>query len=120
GDRIYQSPQRPGKAGASQLALTLAFDLPLTIGKSWCPQTPPPANPDCASLGRRTVEEKGVYTAPAGRFEDCFEIAEDFNSGGVTRWFCPGVGIVAQKYDHRGSRFGFEQVLIKYLKGSGS
>jgi hypothetical protein len=38
-------------------------------------------------------------------------------SGSVTRWFCKGVGIAAQKYEHGGARFGFIQVLTGKKRG---
>jgi hypothetical protein len=73
---------------------------------------------DCTAAGRRTVASQGPYTTPAGEFSDCSQITEDYNSGGVTRWLCRGVGVVAQKYDHAGTRFGFWQVLIAFRPGA--
>ncbi len=67
--------------------------------------------------GLRTVESRTSYTTPIGTFDDCYEISEEFNSGGVREWFCNGIGTVARKYDHSGTRFGFQDTLIRYSRG---
>ncbi len=100
---------------------SLLYDFPLSDDKGWCPQQPPPPqNPKCISDGRRTVQRHMSYTTPIGSFDDCYEISEDFNSGGVWEWFCDGVGTVARKYDHGGTRFGFQDTLVRFSRGSGS
>ena len=72
---------------------------------------------DCTSAGQRNVVSQESFETPAGRFDDCYQITENFNSGGVVRWLCSGVGLVAQKYDHAGTRFGFQQTLVSYSQG---
>ena len=102
----------------------LAYDLPLAVGKQWCPIRLDLKNPDnpedihCEANGMRTVTERMSYRTPLGEFEDCYKITENYLSGGITRWFCNGIGVVAAKYDHCGTRFGFQQELIKYSPSS--
>ncbi len=111
GTRVFSSP-----AGSPNIN-TLVYDFPLSVGKSWCPEVPPPAyNVDCIAMGRRTVTSEAIYATPAGTFDQCYEINQDYNSGGVWEWFCNGVGVVARKYDHGGSRFGFEDTLIRFSR----
>lgn len=113
GTRVFSSPE-----GFRQTK-TLVYDFPFAVGKSWCPEQPPPAyNPTCSSMGRRTVENHASYTTPVGSFNDCYELSQQYNSGGVIEWFCNGIGVVARKYDHAGSRFGFEDKLIRFSIGS--
>ncbi len=120
GQQIYQSFQPIDWNRIETDTLTLAYDLPLSVGKSWCPERSVKGQPvtDCTAAGQRTVISQGRYTTPAGQFDDCLQIAEAFNSGGVTRWLCRGSGVVAQTYDHAGTRFGFTQVLIAFRPGS--
>lgn len=109
----------PPKPGSREMTpLSLEYDLPFAEGKSWCPAPPPPVNPACMSMGRRTVESKIAYTTPLGKFDDCYMITQDINSGGVTQWFCNGIGVVVQKYDHAGTRFGFQDTLVRFFGGS--
>jgi hypothetical protein len=102
---------------------TLAYQLPLSVGEKWCPvqvDLKSPDHPniqDCSAAGERTVARAMAYETPMGKFDDCYQITEAFNSGGVTRWFCNGVGVVAANYDHSGTRFGFDQKLIDYRAG---
>jgi hypothetical protein len=111
-----QSPEPPkveGKGG--EQTHELVYDFPLVVGKSWCPSEPPPAyNPKCAAMGRRTVVKQESDTTPVGAFDECYEITEDYNSGGVTECFCNGIGVVARKFDHSGTRFGFQDTLIHF------
>lgn len=112
GTRIFSSPE-----GFRQIN-TLVYEFPFVVGKSWCPQPPPAVNPACMSMGRRTVQSRTTYTTPTGSFDECYELSQDFNSGGVTEWFCNGVGVVARKYDHAGTRFGFADTLVGFSMGS--
>jgi hypothetical protein len=118
--KVYMSFQNIDLSTIQTDTLLLAYTFPLTIGKSWCPgfeEIKGEKLPDCAGAGKRSVVSQGSYETPIGKFENCFEITEDVSSGGTTLWFCKGVGVVAQKYDHGGTRFGFSQVLVSYKKG---
>ena len=117
GQQVFESFKQPDLNLIQLDSLILVFDFPFSVGKSWCPKAPPAENKECISMGKKTVASKENYEAPFGTLNDCYQINEDVNSGGVTRWFCKGVGIAAQKYEHGGTRFGFTQVLIGYTKG---
>lgn len=112
GTRVYSTPD--GSPGIN----TLVYDFPFTVGKSWCPQEPPDYNPNCMSMGRRTVKKHTGYETPAGKFDDCYELSQDYNSGGTTEWYCNGVGVVARKYDHAGTPFGLQDTLLHFSIGS--
>jgi hypothetical protein len=101
--------------------LLLDYVFPLAVGNSWCPfkyQAGQRIDPNCTYAGETTVAGETNFDTPAGNFKDCYELTNFYNSGGVTTWLCSGVGIVAEKYDHAGSRFGFQQTLIQFSKGS--
>jgi hypothetical protein len=98
---------------------SLLYDFPLVVDKSWCPQQILPDNlPSCHMNGLRTVENRTNYATPVGTFDECYEISEEFNSGGVWEWFCNGIGTVARKYDHSGTRFGFQDTLVFFARGA--
>ena len=101
--QIYDSLQALDSTGIHTDTLILAYDFPLAIGHSRCPsiEIKGVTIRNGVAAGQRTVVSQGRYDTPAGRFNTCYQITEDINSGGVTRWFCDGVGVVAQKYDTR-------------------
>ncbi len=124
GNRVFSSPEEPRSPDPPEVDVkgahlhAVTYDLPLVEGRSWCPFDPPPSyNSQCLSMGRLTVAKRESYTTPVAIFEECYEITEEYNSGGVTEWFCNGLGVVARKYDHSGTRFGFEDTLISYSRG---
>ncbi len=124
GQQVFESNEPLDPARIQTDTLALAYDLPLAVGKAWCPFRVDLKDPEhspvtnCDAAGKRIVRNEGPYETPAGRFDDCFEIGEFWNSGGVTRWFRNGIGVVAAQYDHAGTRFGFRQVLVSYVKGT--
>lgn len=102
----------------------LAYDFPVSIGKSWC-LTQASSNDtshkkivDCEFVGKRMVTNEGSYQTPAGRFDACYELTDYFNNGNIIHWFCEGVGVVFRKFDHAGTRFGFEQTLLSRSIGA--
>ncbi len=100
-------------------ARLVLYDFPLATDKSWCPHDPLPDNvPSCRSNGLRTVQRQLSHATPAGTFGDCYEISEEYTSGGVWEWFCDGIGTVERKYDHSGTRFGFQYTLIGFRRGA--
>lgn len=120
GQQVYESFQPLDLSRVQTDSLFLAYDFPLATGRSWCPRTDIEGEQvqDCVAAGKRVVVSQEGYETPAGKFPQCYKITEDVNSGGVTRWFCHGVGVVAQRYDHAGTRFGFQQVLVSHSEGS--
>ena len=115
--QVYESFQKPASIIPTD-TLTLAYDFPLALGRSWCPLKYMEGEKVQDCTAKRTVVSQESYETPAGKFDNCYEITEDVNSGGVTQWFCKSIGVVAQKYDHGGTRFGFQQTLVSYSKGS--
>ena len=91
----------------------LAYVFPLTDNKSWCLFQ----NMSCESVGWRIVANQSTNETPAGKFDDCYDMRDIFNGGGLFQTFCIGVGIVSMKHDHAGTRYGFKQTLIDYSIG---
>ncbi len=127
GSRVFSLLEEPRSArtptpdSKGNVASEIVYDFPLSEGKSWCPSDPPPSyNPDCTAMGRKRAIRVGSYVTPAGTFGDCYQITQEYNSGGVTEWFCNGVGVVARKYDHGGTPFGLQDALISFAPGSKS
>jgi hypothetical protein len=120
GQQVYESALPLDLTNIQTDTLLLAFDFPLVLGKSWCPSIYVKGEKiqDCTASGRRTVANQESYQTPAGDFKQCYKLTEDFNSGGVTRWLCNGIGVVAEKYDHAGTRFGFQETLASFSRGS--
>ncbi|MEJ5310189.1 MAG: hypothetical protein WHX52_10475 [Anaerolineae bacterium] len=120
GTLVFEEFQVPDAKTFDPVASRLDYAFPLADGKQWCPWQIDPKNPDkpevvyCEANGLRTAVAIGAYETPAGSFTECYQISEAFLSGGVIRQFCNGVGVVAARYDHGGTRFGFEQTLVSY------
>lgn len=124
GTLVFEDWRAPDFTAFDPVASWLAYAFPMADGKQWCPSLDDPENPDkpevlyCEANGLRTAVATGAYETPAGIFTDCYQISEAFLSGGVIRQFCNGVGVVAARYDHAGTRFGFEQTLVSYITPS--
>jgi hypothetical protein len=102
--------------------LILDYDFPLSVAKTWCLTIPNPKDLNkttigCEFVGKREVTSQGPYETSAGKFDDCYVMIDYWNTGNFFRRFCSGVGIVSIKFDHAGTRFGFEQTLITYSIG---
>ncbi len=118
GPLVYESTDPVDPTQIQTETLSLLYDLPLSVGKSWCSEPADPEDPQgCQASGQRTVVRETDCDTPAGRFSGCLEITESYNSGGETEWFSPGIGPVAYSYDHIGTRFGHRQALISYSPG---
>jgi len=123
---VYLSYARPDPSQIYSDQLLEEYRFPMAKGASWCPGkqeiaylTPPAETPvPCAYAGMRMIENEEVHTTPAGTFDRCYRMEDAVNSGGVIQWFCDGVGVAGIKYDHGGTRFGFEQELVSYTIGS--
>lgn len=119
--QVFQSYQQPD-ANTSTEELTLVYEFPLSVTKSWCLGMPDSRVPNetvgCEFVGRREVTSQGSHETPAGNFADCYDLIDYFNGGNYFQKFCNDVGIVNMKFDHAGTRFGFEQTLIEYSIGT--
>ena len=102
--------------------LILDYEFPLSLGKSWClfsgNSSDPQGIADCDFVGKREVTDQGRYETQAGNFDHCYDLIDYYNGGNIFHTFCDGIGIVFMKFDHSGTRFGFEQTLILYSSGS--
>ncbi|MDX9991864.1 MAG: hypothetical protein RBS68_07410 [Anaerolineales bacterium] len=67
-----------------------------------------------ASGCRYLSESLPFYETPAGYFENCVELLTPYLSGSIRSVFCANIGLVAEKYEHLGSPFGYELILIGY------
>jgi hypothetical protein len=96
GVHLYKQTDEPDPAHAADAWLELVFPL----GGSGC---------------RSVSGDPHPVELPAGKFEACLDLVTPYNSGPTFLTFCPGVGIVATRYDHSGSQFGYHSALTGYL-----
>ena len=121
-NQVFQSNQ-PLDVGHVQLdELIFDYEFPLSVDKSWCLLPHNSQDPQeitgCDFIGKRVVTNQGHHETPAGSFSDCYDLTDYFNGGNIYQKFCNGVGVVFIKFDHAGTRFGFEQSLISYSLGT--
>jgi hypothetical protein len=113
-NRIYH---QEGEPDLSKLADTdsLEFVLPLKPGAGWNLYPPMLPNEPAQNGGiARQVSRTATVQVPAGRFDNCFLMKDNWVDSTVENWFCPGVGWVDLKSDHNGTPFGSRQVLLTY------
>ena len=123
GQNLFQSNLPLDTSNINTDRLILDYRFPLSLKSNWClisedlKSATPQANAGCDFVGKRAVTDHGSYKTPAGNFENCYDLVDIYNGGNIFQKFCSGVGIVFIKFDHSGSRFGFEQTLTSYTKG---
>lgn len=123
GEKIYSSNQPIDINSINVDEINLAYDFPLSVNKTWCPiqvDLKDPNHkpiPNCRFSGQREVTGQGSFENAAGKFKDCYDLTDYFNSGNIFQKFCVGIGVVSMKFDHMGTPFGFEQTLIRYSIG---
>lgn len=123
GQQIFDSKQPVDIKNVTTENLILAYDFPLIVNKAWClirfDLKDPSHKPitECQSVNQRAVTNQGSYESSAGKFDNCYNLVDYSNGGNIFQKFCIGVGIVSMKFDHAGTRFGFEQTLIRYSLG---
>lgn len=120
GVHLYKQTDEHDPAHAADAWLELVF--PLGGSGCWYPDARQrgemngvtPASgpvPGCRSVSG----DPHPVELPAGKFEACLDVVTPYNSGPTFLTFCPGVGIVATRYDHSGSQFGYHSALTGYL-----
>jgi hypothetical protein len=82
----------------------------------WFPDPADRARDDLMGSGRVRFPAEDLQV-PAGLFTNCSQIATHYLGGSPQLWHCPGVGIVKETYDHRGTPFGYEMVLVDWEIG---
>jgi hypothetical protein len=125
-DSLYSSFSPPSPTQPDTFPMLEEYHFPMAVGASWCPGkqvraslTPEAETPvPCAYAGKRTVIGEGPYQGTAGAFDRCYQLQDQSNGGDVIQWFCEGVGRVASKYDHAGTRFGFSEELTAFSPGT--
>lgn len=122
GEQVYQSnfPIDADNINPDQLILDYRF--PLTVRDSWCllpdSRSESGTAAGCEFVGRREVTDQGRFETPAGNFTNCYELTDIYNGGNILQKFCEGAGIVYMKFDHAGTKFGFEQTLTNFSEGT--
>lgn len=96
----------------------LEYIFPLSDFSSWYPDPGQRQAEAIGFAGHRRIDP-GVgfvnISVPGGDFEDCALVFSGFNPGSVFQYFCSGIGVVSEKYDHIGTRFGYETVLTNFF-----
>jgi hypothetical protein len=114
GNRIYRQEGGPDLSNFGGTD-SLEFVLPLKPGAVWNLFPPSLQSQPSGSGGiARQVSRTGTVQVPAGRFDGCLSMKDDWVDTKVLNWFCPGVGWVDLKSDHNGTPFGSRQVLIDF------
>lgn len=121
GKRVYQSNMPIDANNIKPDELILDYEFPLSSKSGWC--LLPDARQGsrgaagCDFVGRRQVTGNAPFDTPAGSFENCYDLVDIYNGGNILHKFCDGTGIVSMKFDHTGTKFGFEQTLTGFSKG---
>lgn len=113
-NRLYRQDNR---LDLSKLEKALVkFVFPLKIGDQW-PLTenrtkmpPVGAKP---GMTPEVVKTRSVDVL-AGHFDGCYFLQEEWVDARFEDWFCPNVGIVDSKADHRGALEGWHEVLVRH------
>ena len=92
----------------------LEFIFPLQNYATWFPSWDQRIGLTQMTTGHRFVEGPLEVNVPGGNFNDCFIVVTTGHAGPSILWFCNGIGIVKEKYDHRGTPSGHETVLISH------
>jgi hypothetical protein len=92
----------------------LEFVFPLQNYATWHPNWEQRMGLSQMTSGTRFVEGPLEISVPGGSFKDCFKLVTSFHSGPSMLWFCNGVGMVKKKYDHHGTPYGYEIVLVNH------
>jgi hypothetical protein len=119
GNRVYQSNFPLDSSSIHPDELILDYEFPLSGKSSWC--LLPDARSGttgCDFVGKRQVTGNSNYDAPVGSFQNCYDLMDLYNGGNILQKFCDGAGIVFMKFDHVGTKFGFEQTLTGFSKGN--
>jgi len=91
------------------------YVAPFEVGKLW------PAFPDLPpredTAYQWFVEAKVDVTVPAGEFKNCYRLLLYTLPDTTIRWVCPGFGMVASTYHHRGSVVDYRAELKSFEVG---
>ncbi|MBI5879634.1 MAG: hypothetical protein HZB53_18445 [Chloroflexi bacterium] len=115
GNRLYRQDNKLDLSALDEALLELVF--PLTLGAQWyqsdlLAKSNPTPRADAYML--RKVTDVGAVTVPAGHFDSCYFLQEEWAGTTFENWYCPAVGWVDRKADHHGTPEGWREVLIHY------
>lgn len=77
------------------------FKAPIEVGKVWPAFAHLPPSDD--TNYKWYIESQVNVDLPVGEFKDCFRILLNTTGDSLVRWICPGIGLVAEEYHHRGA-----------------
>jgi len=120
GVRLYKQDEETDPASVADAWLELVF--PLGGSGCWFPDahqrdemkgvTPVSG----AVAGCRSVSgDPYTIELPAGKFESCIDLVTPYEEGPTVLTFCPGVGIVATRFEPSDVAFGYRSSLTGYL-----
>jgi hypothetical protein len=114
GNRLYRQDRNLDLPHLSTALREFVF--PLKLGAKWYLSDEKakryPTYADAWML--RKVTKVGPVVVPAGQFDHCFFLEDEWAGTTFETWFCPGVGVVDRKVEHHGTPEGYRQVLIRY------
>lgn len=114
GNRLYRQERN---LDLTQLdTALLEFVFPLQLGAKWyLSDEKAKLNPTYADDWMlRKVTQVDTVVVPAGRFNNCFFLEDEWADATFEIWFCPNVGVVDRKSDSKGRPEGFRKMLIRY------
>jgi len=88
------------------------FKAPIEVGKVWPAFADIPPSDD--TNYQWYIESHVDVNLPAGEFKDCFRIILNTLGDSEIRWVCPGIGLVAEEYHHRGAINDYRYELQNY------
>jgi hypothetical protein len=120
GVRLYKVDEEPDPIDLTEAWLELVF--PLTKPGCWFPDalqrkemggvvtaSAPVAGCRAVSGAAHTVEN------PAGMFTNCLDVVTPYESGPIVITFCPGIGIVATRFEPDETYFSYYSTLTGYI-----
>ncbi len=114
GNQLYHQAENLGHPNLdNRNSRELVF--PLKPGDQWyLYEAKDPHSPGGVSGIIRQVLQVGTRQVPAGHFDNCLLLKDDWVDSNVEKWFCPEVGWVDLKSDHQGTPYGSHAVLVRY------
>jgi hypothetical protein len=71
--------------------------------------------PESGKPGCRSASPLKTVNMNSGTFIGCFDLVTPYNNGLTRTTFCPGIGFIAEKFDHQGTLYGYEYSMRAYV-----
>ncbi len=94
----------------------LEYVLPFKVGALWGADPAYGKRDDL--LYQWAVDDKLEARVPLGKFKGCYDLFYRTLPDHEERWVCPGVGLVADKYEHHGTESQYRIELQSYTERS--